>query len=620
MATINPTRRHLLILTAICAVAYFLGLTNHGITAWHEGQRVLVARQMLDQNQWLIPTMNGRPYLAKPPLFYWVQMGIASIRGSSVTLLDTRLAVAIFGWLAVVITYFAARDMLEPPGELDEDRGRQWTLRASFWAAAMLATGIDYVRSARIGELDMLLPAFTTACVWMVYRAWRSHLNHQRTDWLACLIAALAAALAGLAKGPPALVTLALGAYGGILLHAARSNAPLRVHPEIPVLSKGQGEPALPAPPSARLTWIGAILGLAIALAFSIPQVEDLRDAIGCVVGAAMFALVLGSLAPLVSVTRARAAFAAMSRTHPILVLGLPLLVLYAWIGAVNARIDPGLLDAWAGEEVGDNLRPFRPASPLSILEASSFGVGLGSLAFFATIIWFTRGTPRLRPGAYMLLAWSLGGLIAFSLFGKGLARYVLPVWPAMAMIGGLGVAEAFRLGSLGTRRRLGFALTVATIAMTVFYGAWYGSARDRFYATRSPRDFVAELLARGVDPRRLGTFEIYDPSLAYYVEAMTDGLALPPGITTPIGDVRTRVGLTGIEPWTLEQLEAEVRRAGPYTVILRETQTGSRSSWAPAIERLAAGGLIVSQLPIEAEYRLAGGRTRLLAVRVEAR
>ena len=622
----STLRRHLIILTAICAAAYFLGLTNHGVTAWHEAQRLLAAREMLRSGEWIVPTINGHPYLAKPPLFYWVQMATASLRGSGVTLLDTRLAVALFGWLGVVVTYLAARDMLQPPADLDERRGRAWTSTASFWAAAMLATGIDYARSARVGELDMLLPALCTASIWMVFRAWRSHLgdhaaDRPRTDWPACVLAAGAAALAGLAKGPPAVAVIALGSYAGMLLHAARGRALVRVTPEIPLLSRGLGVPVAPPPPSAIATAGWAFMGAGIALWFSLPQVRDVRDGLGAVIGAAMAALALGSVGNILNPVRSAAFFASLSRTHPILVLGLPLLVLWLWVRAVEARIPQGLLDVWAGEEVDDNLRPFRPASPIGILEAASYGVGLGSPAFIATVVWLAWGRPRLRPGWWMLLAWSVGGLIVFSLFGKGLARYVLPIWPAMAMVGGIGIAEALRRWGEQRRRALHASLIVGTAALTLAAGTWYGYGRAVLYPHKSPRAFVRALSdpARRIDPARLFTLELWDPGIAYEVDVRIPADAALRPVVRPVGTDRTRFNLIGLTPLTLEEFRAEVEARGPAVVILRGPKEGSTSDRYRAMDRLLATGLEVQPIVVDATYALYAGDSPLMAARVSA-
>ena len=73
-------RNHVLALIAICAVTYFLGLATHGLTNWQEGQRALVAREMQQRSEWIVPTINGEPYLAKPPMIYWCQLVSARTR------------------------------------------------------------------------------------------------------------------------------------------------------------------------------------------------------------------------------------------------------------------------------------------------------------------------------------------------------------------------------------------------------------------------------------------------------------------------------------------------------------------------------------------------------------
>src|SRR5690606_9868631 len=81
-ATLGPVassgtfRRDLLALGALCAVTFFVGLTTHGLTNWQEAQRALVAQDMAQRGDWLVPTVNGAPYLAKPPLIYWAQLAL----------------------------------------------------------------------------------------------------------------------------------------------------------------------------------------------------------------------------------------------------------------------------------------------------------------------------------------------------------------------------------------------------------------------------------------------------------------------------------------------------------------------------------------------------------------
>jgi 4-amino-4-deoxy-L-arabinose transferase-like glycosyltransferase len=77
-----PTRARrtileLIALTLLCAFTYGFGPTHHGLTNWQEAQRALVAREMFDRGDWIVPHANARPYLAKPPLIYWCQLGLA---------------------------------------------------------------------------------------------------------------------------------------------------------------------------------------------------------------------------------------------------------------------------------------------------------------------------------------------------------------------------------------------------------------------------------------------------------------------------------------------------------------------------------------------------------------
>ena len=80
----------LLLLALLAAVVYLPGLDTHGVTNWQEGQRLIVARDMQSRMHsgeglaaLLTPTVHGAPYLAKPPLLYWLTIGVAEARRGS---------------------------------------------------------------------------------------------------------------------------------------------------------------------------------------------------------------------------------------------------------------------------------------------------------------------------------------------------------------------------------------------------------------------------------------------------------------------------------------------------------------------------------------------------------
>jgi len=90
--------RDVVLLSALCWALYLPGLTAHGLMNWQEGQRALVAREMQARGEWLVPTAHGRPYLAKPPMIYWCELGLAELRGARCGEFELRATVALFGW------------------------------------------------------------------------------------------------------------------------------------------------------------------------------------------------------------------------------------------------------------------------------------------------------------------------------------------------------------------------------------------------------------------------------------------------------------------------------------------------------------------------------------------
>lgn len=110
--SLRPPVRDVLVLAALCAVVFFLGLSTHGLTNWQEAQRALVAREMHDRGAWIVPTVHGRPYLAKPPLVYWAPMALARLTGTRPGEWHLRATVAMAMSLGVVGVYLLGRRML----------------------------------------------------------------------------------------------------------------------------------------------------------------------------------------------------------------------------------------------------------------------------------------------------------------------------------------------------------------------------------------------------------------------------------------------------------------------------------------------------------------------------
>jgi len=99
-----PTRHALLtFLLALTAVLHI------GTAAWGdlydgaEGQLAGGAREMLDTNQWLLPTNNGAPLVQTPPLAYWAIALSCKIFGVSTA--AARLPIALAMIVSVALTF-----------------------------------------------------------------------------------------------------------------------------------------------------------------------------------------------------------------------------------------------------------------------------------------------------------------------------------------------------------------------------------------------------------------------------------------------------------------------------------------------------------------------------------
>lgn len=596
----SRVKLHLALLVALAAVALFPGLDRHGVANWQEGQRLVVAREMLDRARtasdasgvvraFAVPTVHATPYLAKPPMIYWAQCAAASLTGSRVELWHLRLVVALAGLAGVVATYFAARVILAPdrrghPGLDGVPMDDRFADTAALWAGAYLATGVLAVRSGRIGELDILLVPFCTAAIGLVAAAWRRHRLERRTHPLALAGATLCTLAAMFTKDPGVLV-VALGGYGAILAWCAFGE---------------EGRPVSPA--RASVEWAVFAIGAIAGGVFASRTAESVPDALGV----ALIALACGMLARgvvrLSEPSRARAAVVALVRTHPWIVLGVPIALRLAWKSAVAADIGADQTSQLVAQEVEDNLRLFVAEAPLNNLEGTAFGVGLGSVLAIFGAIWLIQKPPRIPAGWFHAFAWAVLGLVAFSVLGKGVQRYLTPIWPAIAIVGGLTAASllATREGRPGLR----VVLVAALVALAAVQGWWYGYGRAEGSGDRSPRDLVRELVGeRGVSPDELVSFEISTPALAYYADQRVE----------PIGETGVNASMSGGASWTLDEVRDAAREHGRLVALVRTIRLRSgEPDDAPA--RLRAAGFVLEPITTRARFIVDSGRSEVRA------
>ncbi|HVR24400.1 MAG TPA: glycosyltransferase family 39 protein [Candidatus Polarisedimenticolia bacterium] len=190
----NRTRTDALLLAGFCAFLFFYGLGQFGLIGADEPRYAQVAREMLQRHDWITPVLGGRPWLEKPPLYYWQAMVAYRILGVSDW--GARLPSAIDATFLVLAVYFFLR-RFQPGFELD--------------GALITASSAGIMGFARAASMDLALAAaFTIAMLsW-----WTWHATGKRM-YLASFYGLLA--LGTLAKGPVA----ALLAFLVIVAYAA---------------------------------------------------------------------------------------------------------------------------------------------------------------------------------------------------------------------------------------------------------------------------------------------------------------------------------------------------------------------------------------------------------------
>ena len=172
-------------LLVLAGIALFFGLGRMDIVSDHEGQRSVPPREMLESGDFIVPTINGEVYLAKPPLLYWMVATVYAITGT-VSETTARFPTALSGFLLVMLTYFVFR--------------RRAGDDAAGWAAIVLLTSFLFLERSRWAMIDtpFALAVFLTLIA--LFAAWDT--RDARRAILFSVLAGLALAAANLLKGP----------------------------------------------------------------------------------------------------------------------------------------------------------------------------------------------------------------------------------------------------------------------------------------------------------------------------------------------------------------------------------------------------------------------------------
>jgi 4-amino-4-deoxy-L-arabinose transferase-like glycosyltransferase len=153
-----------------------------------EARYAQIPKEMLERGDWIVPVLQGKPYLDKPPLLYWLVMLSYAVFGAHDWAARLVPALAVHG--CILMTYFLGRRLL---GE-----------KPAWWGALVLAMSPAFMGIGRLLVLDGVLTFCVALSILSAFEAVRGSRLHR--GWWA--LSAVACGLGILTKGPVAILLL----------------------------------------------------------------------------------------------------------------------------------------------------------------------------------------------------------------------------------------------------------------------------------------------------------------------------------------------------------------------------------------------------------------------------
>jgi 4-amino-4-deoxy-L-arabinose transferase-like glycosyltransferase len=186
---------YLLVALLVPAVCFLARLDTYPLRDNNEGLYAEVAREMLATGQYVVPHLNGLPYLEKPPLLYWLMSLSMRLFGPTVEAVRLVSALSMLG-ICVALFLFCRR---------------HGNPRAGCIASVILGSALPVVVLGHLVLFDPLLTALLGASLLCYLHSYLARSARARR------VAAFLLALAVLEKGAVALA-LAGGTVGLFLL------------------------------------------------------------------------------------------------------------------------------------------------------------------------------------------------------------------------------------------------------------------------------------------------------------------------------------------------------------------------------------------------------------------
>jgi 4-amino-4-deoxy-L-arabinose transferase-like glycosyltransferase len=409
-----------LLLVVICLAVYLPGFFSIGAVDRDESRFAQASRQMAEGStlrEWVVPMVQDRPRLNKPPLIYWLQA--ASVRALSDVVSSVPAAQGTAGrredaiWMYRVPSLIAAIIAVLATWRLGR---RMFDPRAACLGALLLAVCPLMIWESKQARADMVLLACTTVAMASLWRVHAAARHGTRRDYAAAAVFWIAMTLGVLVKGP---ITPMVAGLCAVMLS---------LYGSVPTLNAGSRR-------GSRFGWLRGLM--------PVPGTLLLVVSVGTWVG--LVAREVGwneYLRLIADETLGRSVSAKEGHWGPP-GYHLVALVLMFWPGVL-------LTGAAVGRAVGRGLpRVAEENSPRR-----------GAVRRVVRAIVHRRAG---RGAELFCVAWVVPSWIVFELVGTKLPHYTLPLYPALALLSARAVFAA----------RAGVLPAATTTGARVGFGIW---------------------------------------------------------------------------------------------------------------------------------------------------
>lgn len=189
--------RDFMLLAILCTTTFFI--YNTALPAdIMEVRNIITAREIIDNDSWLYPTLNGVLQLEKPPLPTWVAAAIEYISPDSLEAQRMAAGVMAVVWIAFfyhVALYLAQR--------------KDYAL----YSTIIFMTCYNVMQMGRTASWDIYCNAFMMGAIYYLMRGlYDDYFRERQRPWLYLPLAGLMMGLSFLSKGPVAFYALLLPA------------------------------------------------------------------------------------------------------------------------------------------------------------------------------------------------------------------------------------------------------------------------------------------------------------------------------------------------------------------------------------------------------------------------